>query len=105
VETKRLLVTDEEGNVVGSLTLSANGDEHIPLKLSQGQLRALHAKCNTLDGARDSERGAARAAALDAVGQECGRGVEHFTELSSNEASWLLDHLETAIDHALLHGL
>ena len=96
MESKRLLVTDEEGNVCGSLLL-AESDERIPLKLSEGQLRALHAKCNALDRARDSERGAARAAALTDACSELGRGVEHFSDLSASEASWLLDRLEDEI--------
>lgn len=96
VETKRLLVTDEEGNIAGSLSLFSS-DERIPLKLSQGQLRALHAKCNALDRARESERGAARVSALADASSEFGRALEHFSELSANEASWLLDRLENEI--------
>lgn len=93
----RYLVTDEDGNVAGSLMLSANGDERIPLKLSQGQLQALHAKCNALDRARDSLRGLARDEVLLAGSEEFGRNILHFSELSPSEASSLLDRLEHEI--------
>jgi hypothetical protein len=98
MDTKRLLVTDDEGNVCGSLLLTMHeSDERVTLKLSPGQLRALHAKCNAQDRILDSERGAARAAALADARAEFGREVEHFSDLTAIEASWLLDHLENAI--------
>jgi hypothetical protein len=62
--------------------------------LTSGQLRALHAKADRVDKAREWPRGTAKKQALAAASQQFGRDLSSVRELSEDEASWLLDLLE-----------
>lgn len=67
--------------------------------ISEGQLRAFHAKCNDADRRHGLPRGSTKRAALDASPLLLGREVESVADLTAAEASRLLDWLEEE-----LHG-
>lgn len=65
-----------------------------PERISDGQLRALHAKANDLDRREGQPLGAWKRQALLAASMKYGREITSALDLTSGEASWLLDWLE-----------
>lgn len=69
-----------------------------PARINDRQELALNAKTSALAKALWQSRQEVKRQVLDRAGQEFGRRIEHFGELSASEASWLLDYLQDEID-------
>lgn len=72
------------------------GDRQTPAVagITEGQLRAFHAKANELDRVRKLPRAATKAAILDLASERFCREIVSASDLSAREASELLDVLE-----------
>lgn len=70
------------------------GEESREAQVTDGQLRALHAKTGALDRLTHQERGSWKRAVLAETAVRFGRELEHANDLTAAEASWLLDRLE-----------
>ncbi|MDQ3672701.1 MAG: helix-turn-helix domain-containing protein [Actinomycetota bacterium] len=68
-----------------------------PIPLTDGQLRALHAKAGELDRRLGYPRGRSKASALAHVAEWSKRTVESANDLTSIEASIALDWLESEL--------
>lgn len=99
--TSARLIPDGNGTytlVVKALSLEAPIPDETPI--SDGQRRALHAKANDLDRLTGQARSSAKRQAKEAASEHLGRELESTNDLSSSEASWLLDWLEERIEAA-----
>lgn len=65
--------------------------------ITEGQMRALHAKANDLDRLGDYPSGASKQGILSEASEQFGRLIEHANELRAREASWVLDRLESEL--------
>lgn len=75
------------------------GDRHDPkvAGITEGQLRAFHAKANELDRMRKQPRGTAKAEILERAPDLLGHVVESAGDLTAPEASALLDELDAQL--------
>lgn len=69
-----------------------------PERASDGQIRALHAKCSELDRRAERPARSTKKAILTMAGAQFGREVTSSLELSSREAHWALETLDTELD-------
>ncbi len=69
-----------------------------PEPITNGQLRALHAKASDLDKRHDSPRNTAKRAAMQAASHRFGRAFNSALDLTSAEATWVLELLEEQLE-------
>lgn len=67
-------------------------------EITEGQLRAFHAKAAALDTISNDDRGTAKRETLAAAAEHLGRPIESVNDLTAREASWALDHLEELLN-------
>lgn len=68
------------------------------LKLTDGQLRAFHAKCSDLDVRDELERRTTKRRMLEEASRRFGRLIESANDLRRHEANELLELLEHELD-------
>lgn len=73
--------------------------------LNDAQRRAFYAKAGTIERALKRSRGSERDRALAAVSAAFGRQIESVNDLTSREASWILDKLTEEVDELAEQGL
>ena len=74
------------------------GSDHRPdYPITEGQIRAFHAKASILDRELSRKRGESKAEVFSVISSLIGRTIASTSELSSREASTALDLLEDAL--------
>ena len=84
----------EPGDVDAYLHRLRGTDRRPKVPITEGQLRAFHAKASALDREHGLDRGTSKEEALERATVMLGRLVSSPSELSSREANRVLDYLD-----------
>jgi len=80
--------------------LRGDGEASAPTGITDGQLRAFHAKANDLDRALELDRGDSKRTALQLGSRWFGREITSASDITSAAASRLLDYLDDELRDA-----